>query len=137
MNAELRYNKDKKILYCVFNESFTLEDYESVFHAITHSEEYPPDVNTLWDVGKINFTDINEDYMKRLISIRHKFPERGRSKVAIITSGDLGFGLGRMYGVFSEFEGMPQNIHIFRKRDDGEKWLLSDVEEFCLNTNSE
>ena len=126
MSIQIHFDKKKEILYCYFGESFTFEDVESTLFAITHGSEYPPDVNTLWDMGKIDFSEVDESFIQRIISMRRKFPERGNAKVALIVSSDLGFGLSRMYKSFSEVAEMSQNINVFRDRAKAEKWLLAE-----------
>ena len=124
MSIQLNYDREKRILYCYFGETLSLEELESTFYRITHKTEYPPDVDTLWDMGKIDFSEIDEEFIQKIIAMRRKFPERGNAKVALITSSDLGYGLGRMYEIFSEVAEMSQNIYVFRNHADAENWLL-------------
>ena len=126
MPIHLYYDKKKEILNCSIDQSFSFEELESTFYTITHSAEYLPDVKTLWNIERLDLKEINKDFMNGLISIRKKFPQRRNAKIAIIIPSDLGFGLSRMYEAFSENQGMPQSIHVFRNHADAEKWLLSE-----------
>ena len=121
MPIHLYYDKKKEILNCSIDQSFSFEELESTLYTITHSAEYLPDVKTLWNIERFDLKEINEDFMNRL-----KFPQRRNAKLAIIIPSDLGFGLSRMYEAFSEIQGMPQSIHVFRNHADAEKWLLSE-----------
>lgn len=126
MSIQMHYDRKKEILYCYFDKTLSVEEVESTLFAITHGAEYLPDVDTLWDMGKIDFSEVDEGFIKRIISMRQKFPERGNAKVALIVSSDLGFGLSRMYETFSEAAEMSQNINVFRDRAKAEKWLLDE-----------
>ncbi len=126
MPIHLYYDKKKGILNCFIDQPFSFEELESKLYTITHSGEYLPDVKTLWNIERLDLKEINDDFMNGIISIRKKFPQRGNAKIALITPSDLGFGLSRMYDVFSENENMPQSINIFRNHADAERWLLSE-----------
>lgn len=125
MPIQLHYDIIQEILYCSCAGSLLFEECESAFYTITHAAEYPPDVKTLWNFEALDLNVINESFMNQVIEMRKRFPQRSKANVAIIAPSDLGFGLSRMFEVFSKMEGLTQNICIFRTQADGEKWLLS------------
>jgi len=120
--VDLRYDREKKILYATVNEKLLQNEIANVFEEITNSDDYPPDVAVLWDARTMNVLSANRQYEIDLIKTRKKFPARGKSKVAIIVSSDLSFGLMRMYEM--DTGDLPQNIMVFRNYNEGEQWLL-------------
>ena len=105
-----------------------IEEFKTIMDTITQSEEYPPDINTLWDVRERDFSSISLESMKSLIQISSNYPERGNAKVAFIVKGDLAYGMMRMYETFSSFEGIKlrQHLRVFRSLSEGEKWLITE-----------
>ncbi len=90
--------------------------------AVARSSEFPPDVDTLWDLRELDFTEIDSNFERELIQVRDEFPERRRARLALVVEGDLGFGMSRMYEILSE--SLPQQSKVFRSYSEGEEWLL-------------
>ena len=128
MAIDISYKPDKGFLYIAVKGQNSLEDYKTAMEEITHSEEYPADINTIWDVREQEFTDLDTDTIKSFIKIRKEYPARGAARVAFIVKGDFAFGMMRMYDTLSSFEGsdLPQNLMVFRDYAEGEKWLLGE-----------
>ncbi len=121
MKTNLTYNKEINVLYITVEGSFSLAEYEEIISSIVSSSDYPSDVNTLWDLNKLDFKPITSDTEHRVISIREKYPERSKARVALFASSDASFGMSRMYETLSSE--MPQLIQVFRELSDAEKWL--------------
>ena len=126
MPIKLHYDERDEILYCYCDKTFSKDEFKSTMNMITQSNEYPPDVKTIWDVKKVDGNSIDENFMKEIITIRNKYPQRGSAKFAIIAPSDLAFGLGRMYETLSGIEGLSQSIYVFRNHVDAKKWLLDE-----------
>ncbi len=123
MPVELYYDKKKDALFGIMRGLITIEENENALNTIMKSDQYPPDIRTLWDVREQDFTNIDADFEMRLIELRKKYPERGNARMALVVSTDLGFGMSRMYQNLSA--NLPQNIMVFRDYADAEKWLLN------------
>ena len=128
MAIDISYKPDKGFLYIVVKGHSTIEEYEKTMKEITQSDQYAPDVNTMWDVREQELHDFDSDSIQRFISIRKRYPERGTARVAFIAKGDFAFGMMRMYDILSSLEGseLPQNLMVFRDYSEGEKWLLGE-----------
>ena len=122
MPIELRYDLQKNILFATIGEQITRSEFSESLEKIIHSIDYPPDVKVLWDARLVNMPDSDKSFLKDFIEIRKKYPERGKTKLAIVVSTDLSFGMSRMYEAFSG--DLPQSIMVFRNPIDGEQWLL-------------
>ena len=128
MAIDISYKPDKGFLYITVKGHSTLEEYKMAMEEITQSEEYPADINTMWDLREQVFDKLDSDTIKSFIKIRKEYPERGAARVAFIVKGDFAFGMMRMYDKLSSFEGsdLPQKLMVFRDYSEGEKWLLGE-----------
>ena len=124
MPIELRYDRKQGVLYSVVTSPITLEEFGASMARIIQSDDYPPDVRTLWDLRELDFEPVYRPFEEQVIDIRQKFPERGAAKIALVVASDLGFGMTRMYEILSNE--MPQNVMVFRNCEEGEKWLLAE-----------
>ena len=99
----------------------TLDYFEEAMKVITRSDQFPPDIRTIWDVRELDFSNIDLSFEKLLISIRKKYPERGSARNAVIVTDNLGFGMTRMYAALGSFS---ENVRAFKSYKAGEDWLL-------------
>ena len=123
MSMELQYDKNKKILICLCEGPFSIDDFKATLALMVSSKEYPPTVDVLWDMREADPASFDISLVGQAVSIRQNYPQWGDSKLAIVASDDLRFGLLRMYEMMTDE--MPQDIHIFRTVADAELWLLS------------
>jgi hypothetical protein len=124
MPIELRYDREKGILYATVKDQLTPDELGSVLEKITSSKEYPKNVPTLWDMRAFNFNSLDRELEIRFIEVRKRYPDRGKTKLAIIVSSDFAYGMFRMYELLSISQDLPQDIMVFRNYIEGEKWLL-------------
>jgi hypothetical protein len=121
---DIRYSLEKNILYVTVGSHPTVEEFASVMREITQSAVFPPDVPTLWNLGALEFEELDRRIEEQLIEIRKHHPDRGRARLAFVVPSELGFGLLRMYGSLSA--GLPQQLQVFRGHAEAEAWLRSD-----------
>jgi hypothetical protein len=124
MPVKYQYDNEKKFLLASLISPFTLDEFQSAIVAITQSEEYPPDVNALWDLRELNFVETDRVLGERLVAIKSRFPERGEAKLALVVKDKLGFGMSRMYEMLADR--LPQQTKVFMDYAEGEAWLLTD-----------
>lgn len=122
MSMDLRYDKHKKILYCLCAGAASIEEFDATMALIVSADEYPPDVSVLWNVQAIDANTFDVTMVAQIASIRKAYPTRGDSKLAIVASDDIHFGLSRMYEMMTDE--MPQGVHVFRSMADAEQWLV-------------
>ncbi len=123
MSMDLHYDANKKILACLCKGPLSADEFKATLALIVSSQEYPPDVNLLWDVREVDANSFDKSLVSRVVSIRQNYPQRGDAKLALVASEDLHFGLSRMYEMMTDE--MPQNIHVFRTTADAEAWLTN------------
>lgn len=122
MPFHFNYNKINKILYCVIEGQFTLNELKSMMKELTESKDFPSDVSTLYDVRKLDFTLFDAEFEKKIISERKKHVGRGNAKIAFWAEDDLAFGMTRMFQILSSE--LPQQLMVFRDLLSAECWLL-------------
>ena len=125
MAITYKYNPDKDILYGSIEGSVTVEELQFKLMEITESSEFQPNVKTLWDLRELDFSQLGWSFGKQLVMVRGMNPKRGDTKIAIITSEGISFGMGEMYKMQSA--DLPQTMMVFSDYQAGEEWLLEDI----------
>jgi hypothetical protein len=123
MPFDFQYNPDNEFLVVTLQGKFPPEEFEEAMQRITHSGDFPPDVSILWDGRGVQMPTAAAWYEIALLDIRRRYPERGTSKLAILVTGNLAFGMSRMYETLSG--SLPQHIRVFRDYDKAVEWLLA------------
>jgi hypothetical protein len=122
----LEYNSSDNYFLATIDGDILPHDFKQAMDEITASEEYPPDVNTIWDIREVDFSPMNEGLARSLIHIRKTTDEkRGNTKLAVVVTDDLSFGLSRMYQTLSELSELSQEIEIFKNIEEARNWVLT------------
>jgi len=122
MPVELRYDREKEVLCVAVKGPLTPEEFEGALKDIIRSDQFPPDIRSLWDMREADLKDIDRGIEERLINIRKEYPERGSARVAVVVVNDRDFGMSRMYQSLSEDLSRP--MQVFRSYTEAEDWLL-------------
>jgi hypothetical protein len=126
MTIKLVYNSSGNYLLATIEGALTRDDFSQAMDEITSSEKYSPEVNTIWDLRKLYFGHMDEDFERSIIAIRYKTDKkRANAKLALVVADDLSFGMARMYQTLSEMNELSQEIKIFRKAGDARDWVLT------------
>lgn len=122
MPIYIKYDKEKNILYGSIEGRYVIKEIRQVVKDITESEEFSPDVRTLWDMRKVDFAETDPLLITEAVTIRNESPERRKAKLAFIVDSELGFGMMRMYELLSDAS--LENVMVFKDYSEGESWLL-------------
>ena len=128
MTIDIRYKTEKRFLVIVVKGQLSHEEYKTAMNEVTQSEQYPANVNALWDVREQDFRSVTSNTVKSIIDISKQYPERGNSRVAFIVKDNLAYGMLRMYELSLNVEANDslQNHRVFRDYSEGENWLLEE-----------
>lgn len=87
------------------------------------SPDYERDMNVLWDLSTADFSEVTTEQIQALMEMVKNFwgKEEG-GKAALVATGDLNFGLTRMYEL-SLGAATSRNIRVFKNTADAENWL--------------
>ena len=124
MPIHFKYNPGNNLLYGTIEGQTSIEELGQALGKITNSTEFPPDVKALWDLRKLDFTQLDTNFGEALVSLREQNPKRGNTKIALIVEKDLGYGMCRMYVMLSEH--LPQEVSVFKDIASAENWLLGE-----------
>ena len=125
MPIEIRYDQHRRMLSIAILGTSDFDEYASTLETITSSNDYPPNVRTLWDLRKADFSFVNFTSVKKIVGIRERFKNRDNCKVALVASSNLQYGLCRMFQMLLDGR-LPHELAVFREYDEGEKWLLEE-----------
>lgn len=120
MSLEVTHDSDNNILIIKIIDLINLDELKKSATKIFSSGDIPHDINTLYDLQDMEFSNITTEFQERLILFRESL-DRGNAKIACVTSTDLGFGLSRRYEALSDH--LPQQVRIFRSIDEAKNWL--------------
>lgn len=126
MSISFTYDPEKQIVYGVMVDTFTWDEYEAVVGEIAKSDNFRPDVGSLWDMRRFDFNSLDREMEEHAVGIRERFPARGRARLALLVDDEYGFAMLRMYEMLSER--LPQVMKIFTSFDEAEVWLLEAVQ---------
>ena len=127
MPLELRYSREKKILYVTAVGVVTLEEFDQLLQQVTGSTEFPHDIPALWDMRPFDFGSINRETIMDFIRARERHPRRDNARIAVVVTSSVGFGLSRMYEMITAVRKSPQKVQTFRDYAEAENWLLSET----------
>ena len=124
MTIALKYDKDTDILRITTGEVFTAPEFESSLNEILDSDNFPPDIKTIWDLTRLDFSKIDSNFETSLIQILRENPRRENALTAIVVASDIGFGMSRMFQTLSTQKDLPQRFSIFSNLIAAEEWLV-------------
>ena len=120
---EINYDQNRKMLNISVSGTSDFDEFSSTLETITSSTDYPPNVRAVWDIRKADFSFANFHLVREVVNIRSSFKKRNNCRSALIVSGNLQYGLGRMFEMLSEGK-IPHQLMVFRDYTEGEQWLL-------------
>ncbi|MDH5396038.1 MAG: hypothetical protein OEW97_07160 [Gammaproteobacteria bacterium] len=122
MAINFKYDSEKEFLVIKISGLLDWDKLRQAAENIATSTEFPKDVDTLYDLTEMDFSNITAEFEQKLIHFRKQL-DRGNAKIACLVANDVGFGMGRMYEVLSE--DLPQQVRVFRELNEAQMWLLS------------
>ena len=122
MAVHYKYISDEKYLLVKISGILEWEHLKLAAEKITTAKEFPADIDTLYDLTEMDFSNITAEFEEKLILFRKQL-DRGHAKIACVVSSDVGFGMGRMYEVLSDK--LPQQVRVFKKIEEATDWIKS------------
>jgi len=120
MPLEYTHDADNNILIIEIKDLIKLDELKNYFNEIFSNKNIPHDINTIYDLQNMDFSNIDTEFEQRLIMFRESL-NRGKAKIACVVATNLGYGMGRMYEALSEH--LPQQVRVFRSMDEAKNWL--------------
>ena len=81
-------------------------------------------LRVIWDYSDAIIEDSSNEKLRSVLAAAGKYNEaRKGGKAALVSSGDLLFGLERMYETLSEIRNSPVEHRAFRNMEDAKEWI--------------
>lgn len=124
MSIEVTHDQSKGILYISTGGDFTINEFIESLKSILSSPDYPPHINTIWDISQLSFNQIDSQFETSLVRILEQNPERASAMTAMVVDSNVGYGMARMFQSLYNQKDLPQRFSVFRNYADAEAWLL-------------
>ena len=122
MAIEFTYDKQLQTLIAQVHGYLKFEDIENFMHKVLTSEDIPSDANTLWDITKMEFDNIDMELQQKIVEMRKKFNlQRGKAKIAIVSNYPLGDIIVKLFLVL--MEEISQDVSSFKTREEAMLWF--------------
>ena len=83
-----------------------------------------PTKYVLWNSSQAQVAHLYNNDIERIVNTVENYADRTIvMKTALVFSEDVAFGLGRMFELIGEIEGLPPRFKSFRNIDEAKKWL--------------
>jgi hypothetical protein len=93
----------------------------AAFDAVVANPDYRRGMGRLWDFRAVDLSALPSGAVREMAHYTRRFPPGVKDvRVALVTAGDLEFGLSRMYEMTSDGE---TPVSVFRKLEDALDWL--------------
>jgi len=115
----------KNLMVHTFTENVSLSSIVETIDATLVHPLYTPGMNMMWFCEDGVDVDVNTDDPINISNYARKiFDQFGKGyKVALVANDDLAYGMLRAYQSWSDDR--PNDIQVFRKKDDAYAWLRS------------
>ena len=117
----LTTEKDQDLTIVEFTGAVTGD---TIVNALKRFYDSTITTNALWDFSACDVNALSYEDMLQLIETTKAYAHRRpNGKSAFVGTGDLAYGLGRMYSTMTAFSAHPIKSAIFKNRDDAMAWL--------------
>jgi hypothetical protein len=117
-----RFDAERNVLFVSFEGLISDEDLVKYAQRIATSPAIPPGHGELVDLRRVEVGEVHSHTLRRIAELfagADRTPER--SRVAIVASDDVAYGLSRMYQAFRSES--PLDLRVFRAMNEARAWL--------------
>jgi hypothetical protein len=125
MEITTRIDEKTKLRTHKVTGRFAIADMLTRLKEIYSSPAFEPDTNVLWDFRDASIESVTSaeiDELTRFVAVH--WATAGKSKAALVVSGDFEFGLSRMYEIFLESK-TSNDVMVFRDIQKAMAWVTS------------
>ncbi|HET9532466.1 MAG TPA: hypothetical protein VFQ92_19060 [Blastocatellia bacterium] len=121
----LRYGFEDNLLHITGEDMFTFEELEQLFSAALADPRFVKGMRMLIDARDLRSNPKLEELRKRA-ELFASLKEHFTPGYALVVTDTLYYGLGRMFQVFAQTEGVE--VKIFNDIDEARRYLAGDAE---------
>lgn len=101
------------------------DDVVEMLETIVNSEDYPANINAIYDFSQMSFNNITSDFLQALDHrIQRGSHDRIGAKTAYVCPGDLQFGMIRAWEAF--IDDLQVETLVTRSMDEALSWVMSE-----------
>src|ERR1700688_540611 len=121
MPFSYKIDKERRLMMSTASGVITMAEALAHQEELLKDPEFDPSFGQLGDATQVTGVELSSSDLRALSQTRVHSPN---SRRAILVSGDLVFGLARMFGIFREMMG-ETGIRVFRNLEDALEWVLA------------
>jgi hypothetical protein len=101
---------------------------EEIITVASEDMAHPQTRDAIWDFSQASSVKLSGAGIKQIADdlTAHSAYVEGR-RVALVASGAIQVGLGKMFRAFAALAGLPHDYRVFRKRSRAEEWLCEET----------
>jgi hypothetical protein len=101
---------------------------EEIIVVASEDMAHPQTRDAIWDFSQASSVKLSGAGIKQIADdlTSHAAYVEGR-RVALVASGAIQVGLGKMFRAFAALAGLPHDYRVFRKRSRAEEWLCEET----------
>lgn len=122
MPFKIVHNKQSAYLTVQVEGVFNQEEFVKILDAIVKSNEYPENINAIYDLSNMFFEKISSDFLYTLSLLAEKYSkQRSGAKTALVCPADLQFGAAREWDAYTDH--IPVDKTVVRTMEEAIKWV--------------
>jgi hypothetical protein len=103
----------------------TADNVVEILETITNAEDYPANINAVYDFTQMTFDNITNEFLQELdYRIQRENSDRVGVKTAYVCPKDLQFGMIRAWEAF--IDDLPVETLVTRSMDEALSWVMSE-----------
>jgi len=115
--------KDKNLRTHTVSGVLAVDQLLKHLRGIYASPDFQSDMDVLWDLRDADFSAISSADVESVRDlVKDHWGLSGKSKAALIVSGDQDFGMSRMYEILMD-QVTENKVMVFRDRKEAYKWI--------------
>jgi hypothetical protein len=122
MTVEFRIDKEDRIVYGVLKGEVDVSEVLAGLEKVISSDDYEPELDGITDLRAMKWESDQGDLRLLVHFLIENRKRIGKSRSAVVVSGDRTYGMTRMFEVFSEQA--PIKVRVFRDFDKAKRWVL-------------
>ncbi len=123
MPFEIRPDHDRKVVFVIATSPVTAEGVRGYHQDVLANPELRG-YDELGDYTGVTGVELSTDLLRAFaLEAGRILKELPRTRLALVISHDVTFGMARMYAVFAEFAGDLREIRVFRGVEEAREWL--------------
>lgn len=122
MSFKINYIESKNHILVEIEGVFSENDFHEILNTISTSNEYPSNINAIYDLSKMSFKNIDTNFLESLSEAANQYSKiREGAKTVYVCPEDIQFGMTRVWEVLAS--DVHVNIMVKRTISEAINWL--------------